>query len=131
MSASESAAATQIAASHATYVALSAGAGLSALLPLIATRLVDEPTCHILVFFGNYAERSDAHLEELLALKDCNLERLAVHFIMEREPEEGELLNGRLDAQKLRALRGAAFRCVRSAAVLHDGSRELRCGIAR
>jgi ring-1,2-phenylacetyl-CoA epoxidase subunit PaaE len=109
MSASESAAAPQIAASHATYVALSAGAGLSALLPLIATRLVDEPTCHILVFFGNYAERSDTHLEELLALKDCNLERLAVHFIMEREPEEGELLNGRLDAQKLRACAAQLF----------------------
>ena len=109
MSACESATATQIPASHATYVALSAGAGLSALLPLIATRLVDEPACHILVFFGNYNDRSDAHLEELLALKDCNLERLAVHFIMEREPEEGELLNGRLDAQKLRACAAQLF----------------------
>jgi ring-1,2-phenylacetyl-CoA epoxidase subunit PaaE len=109
MSACESATATQIHASHATYVALSAGAGLSALLPLIATRLVDEPTCHILVFFGNYNDRSDTHLEELLALKDCNLERLAVHFIMEREPEEGELLSGRLDAQKLRACAAQLF----------------------
>lgn len=109
MSACESATATQIPASHATYVALSAGAGLSALLPLIATRLVDEPACHILVFFGNYNDRSDAHLEELLALKDCNLERLAVHFIMEREPEEGELLSGRLDAQKLRACAAQLF----------------------
>jgi ring-1,2-phenylacetyl-CoA epoxidase subunit PaaE len=109
MSASESASAPQTSASPATYVALSAGAGLDALLPLVTTRLQDEPTCRVLVFFGNYDDRSDTHLEELLALKDCNLERLAVHFIMEREAEEGELLNGRLDAQKLRACAAQLF----------------------
>lgn len=94
---------------HATYVALAAGAELSALLPLITSRLVSEPTCHVLLFYGNYGDRSDVHVEALLALKDCYLQRLALHFVMEREAEEGELLNGRLDAQKLRAFATQLF----------------------
>jgi ring-1,2-phenylacetyl-CoA epoxidase subunit PaaE len=71
--------------------------------------LVAEPRCRVLIFYGNYGEGSDAHVEELLALKDCNLERLALHFVMEREPEEGELLAGRLDGSKLRALAAQLF----------------------
>src|ERR1700719_1505624 len=106
---SASANATQVPAKQATYVAFSAGAGLSALLPLVAMRLLNEPTCRVLVFFGNYDDRSDVQVEELLALKDCNLDRLTLHCVMEREPEEGELLNGRLDAQKLRAFAAQLF----------------------
>ena len=94
---------------HATYVALAAGAELGVLLPLVTTRLLNEPTCHVLLFYGNYGDRGDAPVEELLALKDCHLDRLALHFVMEREPEEGELLNGRLDAQKLRAFAAQLF----------------------
>jgi ring-1,2-phenylacetyl-CoA epoxidase subunit PaaE len=52
---------------------------------------------------------SDDALEELLALKDRYLERLALHFIMDREPEEGELLSGRLDAPKLREIARELF----------------------
>jgi ring-1,2-phenylacetyl-CoA epoxidase subunit PaaE len=109
MSTSASANTSQPPAKSPTYVALAAGSALSALLPLVAKRLLDEPTCRVLVFFGNYDDRSDMQVEQLLALKDCNLERLTLHFVMEREPEEGELLNGRLDAQKLRAFAAQLF----------------------
>jgi ring-1,2-phenylacetyl-CoA epoxidase subunit PaaE len=95
-------AAQSAASEHATYVALAVGAGLSTLLPLITARLAKEPACRVLVFYGNYDERSDLDVEALLALKDCHLQRLALHFVMAREAEEGELLNGRLTAQKLR-----------------------------
>jgi ring-1,2-phenylacetyl-CoA epoxidase subunit PaaE len=94
---------------RATCVALAAGADLVALVALLRARLADDGSCSFSVFYGNYGERSDLALEELLALKDRYLERLALHFVMEREPEEGELLTGRLDAQKLRALAGALF----------------------
>ncbi|HEY5103346.1 MAG TPA: 2Fe-2S iron-sulfur cluster-binding protein [Steroidobacteraceae bacterium] len=94
---------------EATYVALAAGGALGALLPLIASKLEAEPACHILVFFGNYDDRSDVHVEALLALKDLHVARLAIHFIMEREAEESELLSGRLDAAKLRKLAAQLF----------------------
>jgi ring-1,2-phenylacetyl-CoA epoxidase subunit PaaE len=87
-----------------SYAAFSAGADIKALLALLTMRLKDEPGCRFVVFYGNYGERSDAELEELLALKDRYVSRLALHFIMEREPEESELLTGKLDAGKLRAL---------------------------
>jgi ring-1,2-phenylacetyl-CoA epoxidase subunit PaaE len=92
-----------------TYAAFSVGSDITALLPLLAMRLANEPNCRFLVIYGNYGERSDAQLEELLGLKDQYLERLAVHFIMEREPEESELLTGRLDAHKLRAFATQLF----------------------
>jgi len=41
-------------------------------------------------------------LEELLALKDRYIERLSLHFVMSREPQEVELYNGRLDAARVR-----------------------------
>ncbi|HEY4873521.1 MAG TPA: 2Fe-2S iron-sulfur cluster-binding protein [Steroidobacteraceae bacterium] len=92
-----------------SYVALAAGGDLGALVPLIAARLLDEPLSSILVFYGHYGEVSEAALEVLLALKDQNLGRLALHFIMEREPEEGELLAGKLDADKLRGIAAELF----------------------
>ncbi len=91
-------------AKRTTYVVFGAGAHLAALQQLVAARLTLEPDCAVLVFFGNYGEVDAAALEELLALKDCHLARLALHFIMEREPEEGELLSGALDAARVRAL---------------------------
>jgi ring-1,2-phenylacetyl-CoA epoxidase subunit PaaE len=102
--AQERADAAQGAGARATYVAFSSGADLAALVPLVAARLLHEPACSFLVFCGNYGDVSEMAREELLALKDRYLGRLALHFIMDREPEEGELLSGRLDAQKLRAL---------------------------
>ena len=102
------------AAAHATgarltYVACAAGADLAALVMLLTMRLAAEPACSFLVFYGNYGEVTDTALEELLALKDKYLGRLALHFIMDREPEEGELLNGKLDAHKLRVLAQELF----------------------
>jgi ring-1,2-phenylacetyl-CoA epoxidase subunit PaaE len=105
----DSAAAVPAAGTARTYVALAAGSDLAALAPLVAARLLDEPLCSFLVFYGHYGEVSDAALEELLGLKDQHLGRLALHFIMEREPEEGELLSGKLDADKLRAVAAQLF----------------------
>ena len=42
--------------------------------------------------------------EELLALKDQYPQRLALYFLMSREPQDVELFNGRLDAQKVGVL---------------------------
>src|ERR1700751_3835516 len=49
-------------------------------------------------------------LEELLALKDRYLARLSLHFVMSREPQEGELYNGRLDAARVRTFAATFFR---------------------
>src|SRR6185437_12090615 len=48
-------------------------------------------------------------LEDLQALKDRYLARLALHFVMSAEPQDIELLNGRLNGEKVRALAGRLF----------------------
>ena len=40
-------------------------------------------------------------LEETLALKNRYLDRLSLHFVMSREPQQTELLNGRIDGKKV------------------------------
>jgi ring-1,2-phenylacetyl-CoA epoxidase subunit PaaE len=45
-------------------------------------------------------------LEELLGIKDRHLRRLAVHFIMSREPQDVDVFNGHIDADKLLVLAG-------------------------
>jgi ring-1,2-phenylacetyl-CoA epoxidase subunit PaaE len=119
---------------RATYVAFCTGADLAPLVPLLATRLLNDPTGSFLVFYGNYGDVSDAALEALLALKDCYLGRVALHFIMDREPEEGELLNGRLDKQKLRDVATHCFEPLAVHEYLLTGTgpavAELRAGLA-
>jgi ring-1,2-phenylacetyl-CoA epoxidase subunit PaaE len=132
MSASqEGASVKRNAGSDLIYVALAAGAALGQLLPLIASKLADDPACHILVFFGNYDDRSDLHVEELLALKDLYLARLAIHFIMERETEESELLSGKLDAAKLANLADKLFDARAMRQYLVAGSAEFSSGLSR
>ncbi|HJS91672.1 MAG TPA: 2Fe-2S iron-sulfur cluster-binding protein, partial [Steroidobacteraceae bacterium] len=48
-------------------------------------------------------------LEELLALKDRHLDRLSLHFLMSREPQEVALYNGRLDDEHVRQLASSFF----------------------
>jgi ring-1,2-phenylacetyl-CoA epoxidase subunit PaaE len=87
-----------------TYVAFGVGAHLAQLQRRVAEQLAAEPDCSVLAFCGNYGDVDTGVLEELLALKDRNLARVALHFIMAREPEEGELLSGVLNAARLRLL---------------------------
>jgi len=94
---------------HATYVAFAAGSGITPVFSLLAALLVSEPSCRVLLFYGNRSGARTMLLEELLALKDRHLDRLALHFVMSREPQEIELLNGRIDADKVRTVAAALF----------------------
>ena len=92
-----------------TYVAFAAGSNLQRLVGIVQERLAEAPGCKILAFYGNYGERDEAHLEELLALKDRHLANVALHFVMPREAAEGECLSGRLDGAKLRVFAEQLF----------------------
>ncbi len=43
-------------------------------------------------------------LEQTLALKNRYIDRFSVHFVMSREPQQSQLLNGRIDGEKVREL---------------------------
>jgi len=88
------------------YVGFAAGCGITPVLALIKAKLAAEPDCHWVLFYGNRSAARAMFLEELLGLKDHYLDRLAVHFIMSREPQDIDVFNGHIDGDKLRALGG-------------------------
>jgi ring-1,2-phenylacetyl-CoA epoxidase subunit PaaE len=92
-----------------SYVALAAGSGITPVLSIVATVLAAEPASRVVLFYGNRSTGRTMFLDEVLALKNRYLERLAVHCLMSREPQDVDLFNGRLDATRLRELARTEF----------------------
>ena len=92
-----------------TYVAFTAGCGITPVLSIAKSALATEPDSRFLIFYANRETARIMFLEELLALKDIHLARLSLNFLFTREPQDVELLNGRLDADKVRQLAGTLF----------------------
>jgi len=65
---------------------------------------------HCILFYGNSGTGRAMCLEALLGLKDRYLDRLALHFVMSREPEEVELYNGRIDSARVRDVAKTLFK---------------------
>jgi ring-1,2-phenylacetyl-CoA epoxidase subunit PaaE len=86
------------------YCALAAGSGITPVLSILATALEVEPGSRATLVYGNRTSRSIMFLEELADLKDRYLERFCVVHVLSRERQEAELLNGRIDAGKLKVL---------------------------
>jgi len=96
------------AAAGGTFVAFAAGCGITPVLAIVRSLLAGADS-RVILFYGNTGTARAMCLEELLALKDRYLGRLSLHFIMSREPQEAELYNGRIDAQRVRQLAAALF----------------------
>ena len=87
-----------------SYVAFAAGSGITPVLALATDILAREPRSRFTLIYGNRGVARTMFVEEILALKNRHLQRFAVHFVMSREPQEAALLNGRIDAEKVREL---------------------------
>jgi ring-1,2-phenylacetyl-CoA epoxidase subunit PaaE len=92
----------------ATYAAFAAGCGITPVLAM--ARALLERGARVLLFYGNSGTARTMCLEELLALKDRHLDRLSLHFLMSREPQEVALYNGRIDAGRVRQFAATLFR---------------------
>jgi ring-1,2-phenylacetyl-CoA epoxidase subunit PaaE len=86
------------------YAAFAAGSGITPILSLATDVLAREPHSRFTLVYGNRSSPRTMFLEEILALKNRYLGRFAVHFVMSREPQQTALLNGRIDAEKVRAM---------------------------
>ena len=96
-------------AAAGTYVAFAAGCGITPVLSVLRA-LLARGAQRVILFYGNSGVGRAMCLEELLGLKDRYLERLTLHFVMSREPQEVELYNGRLDAARVRQFAATLFR---------------------
>jgi ring-1,2-phenylacetyl-CoA epoxidase subunit PaaE len=87
-----------------SYVAFAAGSGITPILSLATDILDREPRSRFTLIYGNRSMSRTMFLEETLALKNRYIDRFSVHFVMSREPQQTEWLNGRIDGNKIRAL---------------------------
>jgi ring-1,2-phenylacetyl-CoA epoxidase subunit PaaE len=92
------------AAREHSYVAFAAGSGITPILSLATDILAREPRSRFTLIYGNRSVSRTMFLEETLALKNRYMERFSAHFVMSREPQQTEWLNGRIDGSKVREL---------------------------
>jgi ring-1,2-phenylacetyl-CoA epoxidase subunit PaaE len=97
------------AAGKGVCVAVAAGCGITPIVAIARGWLEAGPAGRVILFYGNRSMARAMCLEELLALKDRYLDRVSLHFVMSREPQEVEIYNGRLDGEHVRRLARSFF----------------------
>jgi ring-1,2-phenylacetyl-CoA epoxidase subunit PaaE len=85
------------------HVLIAAGSGITPVLS-IAASLLRNPDMQVSLLYGNRRAETVMFAEELADLKDTHPARLELVHLLSREAREVELLTGRLDAAKMRAL---------------------------
>lgn len=86
------------------YGLVAAGSGITPLLSIAATALGVEPNSQVVLLYGNRTSRDVMFLDELSDLKDRYPDRLQLLHVLSREPQESELLSGRLDRARMERL---------------------------
>lgn len=85
-------------------VGFAAGSGITPILSLMASTLEESPTSKFTLVYGNRRMASVMFNEALQDLKDRYANRLTLIHILSRQAQEVPLLEGRIDAEKVRAL---------------------------
>jgi ring-1,2-phenylacetyl-CoA epoxidase subunit PaaE len=86
------------------YVAVAAGSGVTPVLSIIAAVLEGEPGSRATLVYANRTSRSVMFLDEVHDLKDRFPDRFQILHVLSREQQDVELLSGRLDADRFRAI---------------------------
>lgn len=87
------------------HVLVAAGSGITPVLS-IAASLLAETESQVTLLYGNRRSDTVMFADELADLKDRYPSRFDLIHVLSREPRESELVTGRIDADKLRALLG-------------------------
>jgi ring-1,2-phenylacetyl-CoA epoxidase subunit PaaE len=86
------------------YTAVAAGSGITPVLALIATALEVETKSTFTLVYGNRYARSVMFAEELSDLKDRYPTRLHLVHVLSREPQDADVLSGRIDGARFARL---------------------------
>ena len=86
-----------------TLAAFAAGSGITPIMAILKTVLRRE-TGPFFLFYGNRSTADIIFRAQLEDLKDRHLARLAVFHVLSREEQDLPMLNGHLDAEKVRVL---------------------------
>ncbi|RZT29676.1 1,2-phenylacetyl-CoA epoxidase subunit PaaE [Cupriavidus agavae] len=85
------------------YVAFAAGSGITPVLSLIRTTLATEPNSRFTLIYGNRSVDAIIFSEALEDLKNQYLSRFTLYHVLSRQPQEVDLLHGRLDRARVSA----------------------------
>ncbi|MBF6986392.1 MULTISPECIES: 1,2-phenylacetyl-CoA epoxidase subunit PaaE [Cupriavidus] len=85
------------------YVAFAAGSGITPVLSLIRTTLQAEPRSRFTLVYGNRNVDSIIFSEALEDLKNQYLSRFTLYHVLSRQPQEVDLLHGRVDHDRVTA----------------------------
>lgn len=86
------------------YLLIAAGSGITPMLSIARTVLGHEPDSTITLVYGNRSTDAIMFLEELGDLKDRYLGRFTLVHLLSREAQDVDILNGRIDAERIRLL---------------------------
>lgn len=86
------------------YAAFAVGSGITPILSIVKTALATEPQSTFTLFYGNRASSAVLFREEIEDLKNLYMTRLSIVYVMSREHQDIDLLNGRLDGEKVEQL---------------------------
>lgn len=85
-------------------VGFAAGSGITPILSIAATTLEEQPASKFTLVYGNRRMSSVMFNEALQDLKDRYPDRLTLIHILSRQAQEVDLLQGRIDGDKVRAV---------------------------
>jgi ring-1,2-phenylacetyl-CoA epoxidase subunit PaaE len=91
----------------ARHVLLAAGSGITPMVSIAATVLAAHPESTVTLLYGNRRSDTVMFADELADLKDRYLERFELLHVLSREARDAELLSGRLDTERVKALLAA------------------------
>ncbi len=83
---------------------LAAGSGITPILSIMAHTLATEPLSRFTLVYGNQRSNTIMFHEALQDLKDRYAQRVSLVHVLSRQPQEVDLLHGRLDEAKVTAL---------------------------
>ncbi len=86
---------------------IAAGSGITPVLSIAASLLAAHDDTHVTLLYGNRRTDTVMFTEEIADLKNAHGPRLHLLHVLSREPTEADIVNGRLDAARLRTLFGA------------------------
>jgi ring-1,2-phenylacetyl-CoA epoxidase subunit PaaE len=90
--------------SSKNYLAFAAGSGITPVISIIKSVLLNEPNSSFTLVYGNKNRNSIIFREQLEALKNKFMNRFVVHHILSREKTDAPVNHGRIDAEKCEQL---------------------------
>ena len=86
------------------YAFFAAGSGITPVISIIRSMLAANAEARATLFYGNRTTSSIMFRRALEELKDRHLDRLAVFHVLSRESQDIDILNGRLDGERIALL---------------------------